>query len=106
MKSSIFIKKRTFTESFKKQAIQLADDLGNIAEACRQLGVSKSNIRDWKMAMNKKKTNDTQIGSEVVDAALLKKLEKENKQLRLENEILKKATAYFAADHLKQSTHG
>lgn len=38
----------------------------------------------------------------VLPASSLRKLQKENDDLRLENEILKKATAYFAEQHKKK----
>lgn len=91
---------RTYTEDFKANAIQLANDLGPFVAAGKQLGIAPSNIRGWKNAMSKQQ-NVKIKAAEVVDQKEHQRRVRENKRLQMEVEIQKKATAYFATDHLK-----
>ena len=94
--------KRRHTLEFKQQALELAQQLGSIAEAARRLGVSESLLYSWKGKFKvsldpKKKT----VKSAMDDAEEIKRLRKENEELKKTNYILKKAAAFFSQDHLK-----
>ncbi len=94
--------KRKYTLEFKQQALELAQELGSLAEAARRLGVSESLLYSWKGKFKvsldpKKKT----VKSAMDDAEELKRLRKENEELKKTNYILKKAAAFFSQDHLK-----
>lgn len=89
--------KKQYTEEFKKQAIELAASTGSACGAARQLGVSDSLIHAWKHKYgNGKSSSLTQHESDE-----LKKLRKENAELKKVNHILKAAAAFFSQDHLK-----
>ncbi len=89
-----------YEKSFKLQAAKLVVEHGyTYAEAGRRLDVPDWSIRSW--------TKQFRASGELppVDAPMpvaddLKALREDNRKLRLENEILKKATAYFAKDLL------
>lgn len=95
-----------YTPEFKEQAVKLALELKNIAAASRQLGVSTTCIRGWISTANTATANDQTLAEKIAEQSKIKTLEREISNLRMENEILKKATAYFAADHLNRSTPG
>lgn len=42
------MKNRKYTIEFKLQAIELAKSLGSMKKAANELGISDSNIHDWK----------------------------------------------------------
>lgn len=94
---------RTYTKEFKEQAVSLAQEVG-AAEASRQLGISGVNVHKW---MNKKENNSNKKNQEVVDVPSespeeeVKRLRKENEELKKANQILKSAAAFFSQDHLK-----
>ena len=84
-------KRRSYTEEFKKEAVSLITEQGyNICEAARNLGIGDSMLGKWK--------RELENGSSNHDTDELKRLKKENKQLRMEREILKKAAAFFAKE--------
>jgi transposase len=86
---------RKYTSEFKEEAIKLVTNEGySRAEAGRSLGVSDKNISRWLLAFNKpKKSPNIPTASEE-----LINLRKENRRLKLEREILKKAAAFFASE--------
>lgn len=86
---------RKYTLEFKEEAIKLVTEQGySRKEAGRSLGVSDKNISRWLLELNNPISN--KMSSESKE---LINLRKENKRLRLEREILKKAAAFFASEH-------
>ena len=94
--------RRTFTREFKLEAVQLLTGQGlSLAEAARRLGVSETLLRKWKHALD---DGGAQAfpghGNLPPLEAELHHLRAENKRLRVEHDILKKAAAYFAKESL------
>mgnify|MGYP000900466826 FL=1 len=100
---------RTYNEEFKRQAVELADDLGSAMKAAKQLGISDANIHNWRMKI---KTGQSLSGTKtpvkpIADAPKPASAEEENARLRKKiaelekvNHILKAAAAIFTRDHL------
>lgn len=89
-------KRRSYTKEFKEEAVKLITEQGySYAEAGRNLGVNPNQLSRWKREIE---DGEGDIGSTVSLQAELKRLRKENKQLKLEREILKKAAAFFAKE--------
>ena len=67
---------------------------------CKELGLGDQTVRNWVKASAEGKLGGT--GGRVVTAEEMEltRLRAENFRLKRENEILKKATAYFARDVL------
>lgn len=85
--------KSNYTKEFRENAVRLAlsSDKSRAAIA-RELGIPDWTLRDWVRTYIKQ---SEQNGSKPAVDELLQ-LQKENRQLKLENDILKKAAAYFA----------
>ena len=85
--------KRQFTPEFKKEAVALVTEQNyTVGRAAASLGINAKTLQTWvTIARN-------QSGGVLSDdeRGELKRLRKENKELRLEKEILKKASAFFA----------
>lgn len=64
----------------------------------RELGVSTEGLRGWVNAAERSQQPGALTPAERDE---LKRLRKENAELRLEKEILKKAAAFFARENLK-----
>lgn len=94
--------KQKYTKEFKLQALELVNQLGSYAEAARQLGVKDSLLHTWKSKFNfiMKKDSD-KAASSSPESAEIKRLKKENEELKKVNYILKRAAAFFSQDHLK-----
>lgn len=93
-------RKKGYNREFQLQACRLVIEQGySIKEASERLGPSTWAIRDWIKKYRAKGDLPT-ADQPVPEAEELKRLRKEVKQLQLENEILKKAAAYFARDSL------
>ena len=92
-------KRHNYTKEFKEEAVKLVTDQGySIAEAARNLGVNANLLGRWKKESEQAENGSTSPGSLVAMQAELKRLNKENKQLKMEREILKKAAAFFAKE--------
>ena len=85
-------KRQQYTAEFKTEAIKLVLDQGlKKAEVARRLGVTATTLSAWiKDLAPEGKLVDQELRAEV------KRLAEENRQLKMERDILKKATAFFA----------
>jgi transposase len=90
-----------YTEEFKIDALKLAKTLGNFTEAAKKLGVSDSLLHSWKKTYNISIDSNKSVEMVFAEAEELKRLKKENEELKKINYILKKAAAFFSQDHLK-----
>ena len=86
--------RKQYDESFKRDAVALVTEQGyKLSEAGRRLGLNPNLISRWKQAFEQETTGQRLTADE---RAELTRLRQENRQLHMETEILKKATAYFA----------
>ena len=87
-------KRRTHSDEFKQQAVKLVTEQGySVAEAAGNLGVNENLLRTWKKKFAAQAENQELTEDERMEMA---RLRAENKRLRMERDILKKATAFFA----------
>jgi len=89
-------KRREYTEDFKRDAVALVTEQGyKPSEAARSLGIGDNLVRRWKREFEEEASG---AGLDSDEREELKRLRKENRILRMEKEILKKASAYFAKE--------
>jgi transposase len=87
---------KTYTKAFKEEAVALVNDQGyTVPEAAQSLGIRANLLYGWKQQFEDKQSGAVLANDERSE---LMKLRKENKQLRMEKEILKKASAFFARE--------
>lgn len=82
--------RRTFTEEFKKQMVELHESGKSRADIIREYDLTPSSFNKWvqqyaKSGSFKAKDNRTDEEKELIE------LRKQNKQLLMENDILKQA---------------
>ena len=88
--------RRRFTEEFKQQAVRLVLDEGkSVGSVARDLDLTETALREW---VNRARADRThgKTGLTTAEREELARLRKENRILREEREILKKAAAFFA----------
>jgi transposase len=93
-------KRRQYTVEFKREAVRLITDHGyKTAEAARNLGIDAGMLRRWQ---REHAEDDTAAfsghGRPRPEQEELRRLRQENIRLRMERDILKKATAFFAKE--------
>ena len=93
-------KQKRYTKEFRLEAARLVVEQGYmLTEAASRLGVSSWSIGNW-IRKYRQSGELASTGEPQPVAEDLKQLRRENKQLKLENEILKKAAAYFAKESM------
>ncbi|TDQ00628.1 transposase-like protein [Labedaea rhizosphaerae] len=85
---------------FRQRAVELAR-LGDkpVAALAKDLGISESCLRNWMTQANVDESGSaTKLTS--AEKKELAELRRKNRQLEMENEILKRAAAYFARENI------
>lgn len=98
--SKVAVKRTSYTEEFRREAVRLVSEQGySFRAAAQAVGVNEQTLRGWHRRLT------PAVPPPCGEDASLSELQAENKQLRkaleraeLEREILKKATAYFAKE--------
>lgn len=86
--------KRKYTQEFKEDAVKLVTEQGyKISETARNLGIGANMLGRWKKEFEEE-ANGSRLPSD--ERAELNRLREENRRLKMEREILKKAAAFFA----------
>ena len=92
-------KKRTYKsypQEFKEEAVALVTEQGyTVPKAAESLGIRANQLYQWKQKLEDAKQSNALNSDEKSELITLRK---EVKQLRMEKEILKKASAFFAKE--------
>lgn len=93
-------KRRTFSREFKLAAVKKVVEQGlSCREVARDLGVGDNLIRNWRKAFEADGTLQAEASDNSSVEAELRRLREECRQLKIERDILKKATAFFAKEN-------
>lgn len=94
-----------YSREFKLEAVRLVQVGGKqVTQIARELGVPRQLLYNWvRQAERRQGQSPTDVfpgnGNRTAEQAELERLRRENSQLKEDNEILKKATAFFAKHH-------
>ena len=92
--------RKNYSKEFKLRAAKLVLEQGySYNKVAQRLGATSWSIRAWVKAFQESGEFATD-GQILPNAEEMKKLRKENRELKVDNEILKKAAAYFARESL------
>ena len=94
------IPKQEYTAEFKALAVKRVKDGLTVGAAARELGLIEQTLRNWVKAADAGKLSGAGVKPVTPEQMELSRIRAENIRLKRENEILKKATAYFARDAL------
>ena len=91
--------RRRFTEEFKSEAVRVVRDSGkSVGAIARELDLTETALRRWVAQAEVDAGGSSSGALTTSEREELAQLRRENKRLRLEREILKKATAFFAKE--------
>ncbi len=95
--------RQVYTSEFRQQAVELIRSEGlSIAAASRRLSISPKTLANWVRWAKEGTLPEASAGtprrSATEEEAELSRLRRENAELRIERDILKKSAAYFASE--------
>lgn len=86
--------RKSFTEEFKREAVRLAKERGNVSATARDLGIGATCLDRWKRELEESPETAFPGNGNPKDQELAKAL-REIARLKEENEILKKTVGIF-----------
>jgi len=94
------IARRIYTSEFKREAIKLVTEQGlTLAEVSRKLDVATKSLRTWIDQQERGELRSSLGASKLtVDQQRIRELERELAIAKMERDILKKATVFFASE--------
>lgn len=96
-------KRKSYTPKYRQEAAHLVIDTGRtIAEVAREIGVGQPLLGRW-VAVERSRMEDPPEAIDVNERAELDRLRRENAELRMDREFLKKAAAFFATENSSPS---
>ncbi len=92
--------RKTYTKEFKEDAVRLVAEQGyNHSEAARNLGIDRGMLGRWVKEFQADKSEAFRGNGKLTgEQEELRRLREENRRLKMERDILKKATAFFAKE--------
>jgi transposase len=89
--------RRSFTPEFKERTVELIESsCRSIRDVCRELDLTESAVRRWVEQAEIDRGRKEGVTS--AEREELERLRRENRILKEEREILKKAAAFFASE--------
>ena len=88
-----------YSKEFKEEALKLSDEIG-VKKAAEQLGLQYYTLADWRK-LRKLKIKNKVVFTEDEASRRISELERENRELKQANDILKDALGFFAKDRKK-----
>jgi transposase len=86
-----------YPEEFRREAVQMVRSGRKVSDVATSLGVTEQSLRTWvKQTQLDLKERDDGLRSE--EREELRRLRRENSQLRQERDLLKRAAAFFARE--------
>jgi transposase len=91
--------RKKYTDEFKREAVRMMRSRGTrtVAQVADDLGVATNILHRWAQKFDKDAVTKRNGEGETLEQEV-RRLRKENEQLRMDKAILKKAAAFFAKD--------
>jgi transposase len=92
-------KRRSFTPEFRAEAVRLVrEGSKNLPQVARDLDLTESALRNWVNQADVDEGKSPAGALTTAEREELARLRKENRQLQMERDFLKKAAAFFAKE--------
>lgn len=90
-------KRNTYTPEYRREAARLVIDTGRtVAAVAREIGVGEQLLGRW-LRLERARSGPGEAPLDLDERAELERLRRENQELRMDNEFLGKAAAFFAS---------
>lgn len=91
-------KRRDFDSSFKLQVVKMIKEQGlSVPQVCREMDLGETAVRRWVQQYEAEASGQSGIGKPLTpEQQRIRQLEIENLRLKQDNDLLKKASAFFA----------
>jgi transposase-like protein len=90
---------KSFSPEFKEEAVKMVIETSRpVAVVAKELGINESTLGNW-VTIYRRDHAGEEPPLTVSERARLRELERETRELKMENEFLKKAAAYFASEY-------
>lgn len=85
-------KRKVFDDSFKLEVVKMIKDQGlSVSQVCRDLDIGDTAVRRWVQQYEAEKLGQAGIGKPLTsEQQRIRQLEQENRQLKMDNDVLKK----------------
>ena len=92
--------RRAFDTAFKLQVVRTIREQGlSISQVCRDMNLGESAVRRWVEQYEEESAGRPGVGKPLTaEQQRIRQLETENRQLKSDNDLLKKASAFFARE--------
>lgn len=92
--------RRSFDASFKLQVVRMIREQGvSVSQVCQDQDLVESAVRRWLDQFDAEQAGNSGIGKPLTpEQQRIRQLESELRQLRMDNDLLKKASAFFARE--------
>ena len=92
--------RKKFDASFKLQIVRMIKEQGlSVSQVCRDMSLGETAVRRWLAQFEAEQLGQSGIGKPLTaEQQRIRQLESENRQLRQDNDLLKKASAFFARE--------
>ena len=91
-------KRARYTLEFKQEAVRLVETGQTLAAAARSLGLVEQTLHNWVKAERQGKLNGAEKKAVSAEQMEISRLRSELARVKMERDILGKATAYFAKE--------
>lgn len=90
--------KKNFSPEYREEAVKMVIETSRpVAVVARELGLNEGTLGNWVNAYRKDHAGEEPPLS-ISERARLRELEKELREVKMQNEFLKKAAAFFAQE--------
>jgi transposase len=90
--------KKNYSPEFREEAVKMVIETSRpIAQVARELGIVEGTLGNWVNTYRREHAGE-EPPLTLNERARIRELERETRELKMENEFLKKAAAYFARD--------
>jgi transposase len=91
-----------YSSEYRESAVAMVRETGkSIADVARDLGINEGTLGNWVTRDRRRRGEQREDQLNETERAELVRLRRENAQLRMEKEILKKAAAFFVTESTK-----